>query len=85
MVALSIGHVSRVQAVLGRPGMPRLRSLLSIRVSLSGEWFDESLPVEDHILANASALLAKCGIPARRRLQLPFGQSCLLCRAERDT
>lgn len=84
MVALGIGHVSRVQAVLGRPRMPRLSSLLSIGVSLSCEWFDQSLAVEDHILANTAALLAKRGIPARRRLQLPFGQSCLLCRAERD-
>ena len=62
--------------------MPRLRSLLSIGISLSCERFDQIFPVEDHILANTGALLAQRSVSARRRLELTFGQSCLLSGAE---
>ena len=54
VIALCIKHIPGVQPILSSTRMPRLGALLPIRIHLSCQWFDESFPVEDHVLTNTA-------------------------------
>ena len=54
VIALCVEHIPGVQTILCSSRMPRLSTLLAIRIRLSCQWFDESFPVQDHILSDTA-------------------------------